>query len=481
MVYDVVIIGAGVIGGMLARELSRYNIAVCLLEKENDVAMGASKGNSGIIHGGYDPEPGTLKAKLNGQGVELLFQAAEQLHVPCERNGSMVCAFTPEEEPLLETLYQRGQINGIPGLKLMSGQEARRLEPQLSPEVTRVLHVTNSGIIGPYELTIAAIGNAMDNGITLKCNFEVIAIRKERDCFRIEASSGEQVQAQYLVNCAGGYSDRIAALAGDDFFRIVPRAGEYLLLDKAEGNRVKHTLFQCPTKDGKGILVTPTVHGNLLTGPTALKVDTPERRDTTTAGLQQVKQLAVKSVPKIDFRQVITSFAGVRSSEKSGDFFIKASDRIPGLIHAAAIDSPGLTCCVSVAYYLVDILKSQGLSLEEKDGWNGIRENPNAFQKMTEEEKNLHIKKNPAYGKIICRCENISEGEILCAIRSNPPARDLDGIKRRTRSGMGRCQGGFCGPYVMELLARELDIPMENVTKCGAGSRMVLGRIGDEV
>ncbi len=479
MIYDVAVIGAGVIGGMLARELSKYRLSVCLLEKENDVAMGASKANSGIVHGGYDPVPGTLKAKLNTQGVELLFEAAAQLNVPIVRNGSMVCAFgTIEEEDLLEELYQQGQENEIPGLRLISGDEARALEPALSDKVSKVLHVANAGIVGPYELSIAAVGNAMDNGVELKRNFSVCSIEK-KDVFILTAQSGECVQAAYIVNCAGGYSGQVAAMAGDDSFEIIPRAGEYMLLDKAEGNRVRHTLFQCPTAEGKGILVSPTAHGNLLVGPTASKVATPDSKDTTPAGLAEVSRLAAKSVPTVDFRQVITSFTGVRSSEKNGDFILKESCKVPGLIHAGAIDSPGLTCCVSIARCLVDILKNAGLCLEEKGSWNGCREDPNAFQKMTLEQKDAFIKGNPAYGKIVCRCEMISEGEILEAIRRNPGAQDMDGVKRRTRSGMGRCQGGFCGPYVMELLSRERNVPMAEVTKNGKDSAMVLGRIGE--
>lgn len=477
--FDVVIVGAGVIGGMLARELSRYDLSVCLLEKENDVAMGASKANSGIVHGGYDPEPGTLKAKLNTEGVELLFAAAKELHVPIIRNGSMVCAFSKEEEPMVDLLYQRGLENKIPGLKVISGDEARTLEPNLSEAVTKVLHVTNAGIVGPYELTIAAVGNAMDNGVTLKRNFNVTEILRNNDVFTVTAEHGETVQTKYLVNCAGGGSDKIAALAGDGFFTVIPRAGEYMLLDKAEGGRVSHTLFQCPTKEGKGILVSPTAHGNLLVGPTAARVATPDSKDTTPEGLATVERLSAKSVPSVNYRQVITSFTGVRASTESGDFVLQASEKVPGLIHAGAIDSPGLTCCVSIAKYLVDLLEKSGLALKRKESWNGIRKDPNAFQKMTDEEKDAFIKKNPAYGKIVCRCETISEGEILEAIRQNPGARDMDGVKRRTRSGMGRCQGGFCGPYVMELIARELGISMEAVTKNGGDSKMVIGRIGE--
>lgn len=480
MIYDVAIVGAGVIGSMLARELTRYQLSVCLLEKENDVAMGASKANSGIVHGGYDPVPGTLKAKLNSEGVELLFQAAKELNVPCIRNGSMVCAFGSEaEHDLLEELYQQGQENNIPGLRIISGDEARAIEPHLSQEVSRVLHITNAGIVGPYELTIAAAGNAMDNGAVLFRNFQVAAISREKDHFTVTAADGQSIQSRYLVNCAGGRSDEIARIAGDDFFTIIPRAGEYMLLDKAEGSRVSHTLFQCPTAEGKGILVSPTVHGNLLTGPTACKVATSDSKDTTAAGLAEVERLAAKSVPSVNFRQVITSFTGVRASERSGDFIIRPSEKTDGLVHVAAIDSPGLTCCVSIAKYAANILQELGLILNEKENWNGCRENPNAFQEMSDEEKDAYIRQHPAYGKIVCRCETISEGEILDAIRRNPGARDMDGVKRRTRSGMGRCQGGFCGPYVMDLLASELGIPMESVTKNGEGANMVLGKVGE--
>ena len=480
MCYDVLIIGAGVIGSMLARELSRYRLSVCVLEKENDVAMGASKANSGIIHGGYDPVPGTLKAQLNTAGVELLFETARELHVPHSRNGSMVCAFGSEEEhALLKKLHQRGIENNTPDLALLSGDEARLLEPNLSPEVSMVLHVPNAGIIGPYELTVAAMGNAMDNGVTLKRNFHVTGISREEAHFRVTSASGERVRSTYLVNCAGAHSDKIAELAGDGFFSVTPRAGEYMLLDKAEGCRVRHTLFQCPTKEGKGILVSPTVHGNLLVGPTAVKVATPESRDTTRDGLAQVEKLSAKSVPSVNFRQVITSFTGVRATGNTGDFILEGSRKVPGLVHAGAVESPGLTCCVSVAKYLVQILAREGLALEEKPDWNGTRPDPHGFQSMSNDEKDAFIKENPAYGRIVCRCEMISEGEILDAIRSNPGARDLDGIKRRTRSGMGRCQGGFCGPYVMELLSRELGIPMEAVTKNGGDSRMLTGKVGE--
>ncbi len=479
MKYDVAIIGAGVTGSMVARELSKYRLSVCLLEKENDVACGASKANSGIIHGGFDPEPGTLKARLNTEGVELLFAAAKELNVPCIRNGSLVCAFGGEEEPMVQVLYDRGIQNGTPDMRILTGDEARELEPNLSEAVTKALYVPTAGIICPYELTVAAAGSAMDNGAALLRNFKVSSITPEEDGYAIAAEDGRTVTAGRIVNCAGGFSDKVANMVGDGGFSIIPRAGEYLLLDKTEGSRVKHTIFQIPTKAGKGILVTPTVDGNLLTGPTAAQVATPESRDTTPEGMELVQRLAAKSVPSVDFRQVITSFAGVRSSVSGGDFIIEKSRKAPGVVHAAAIDSPGLTCCVAIAGYVVQLLRETGLPLEKKQDWNGRREDPHAFRKMNDEEKDAFIKCHPDYGKIVCRCETVSEGEIRAAIRRNPGAADVDGVKRRTRSGMGRCQGGFCGPQVMKLISEELGIPMEQVTKNGGDSYMLTGKAGE--
>ena len=468
--YDVAIIGAGVIGGMLARELMKYRLSVCLLEKENDVACGASKANSGIVHGGYDPVPGTLKAKLNVIGVEKLFAAANELNVPIKRNGSLVCAFSADEDKTVKELYERGVKNGVEGLKILSGDEARREEPNLSDSVTSALLVTNAGIVCPYELAIAAVGNAMDNGAVLRTNYEVTAIGKAEDGFCLCAADGRQITAHYLINCAGCYADQIAGLLNDKCFEIIPRAGEYMLLDKSEGQTVAHTIFQVPSAAGKGVLVTPTVDGNLLTGPTALEVDSPENTETTRSGLDAVAALAKRSVPNLDFCKVITSFSGVRSSEKNGDFMIRASERVKDLIHVAAVDSPGLTSCVAIAEYTVDILRKLGAELEENPGFNGKRENPHFFRAMNDEEKNEYIQSHPEYGRIVCRCETVSEGEIRDAVKRSPPAQDIDGIKRRTRSGMGRCQGGFCLPFVTKLLAQETNVPMESVTKKGKES-----------
>ncbi len=476
MTYDVLIAGAGVIGGMVARELSKYKLSVCLIEKENDVAMGASKANSGIIHGGFDPEPDTLKARLNVSGVDMLYEAAKELNVPFKNNGSLVCAFGADEEPAIHKLFERGIKNGVKNMKLLSGEEARKEEPRLSEACTLALLIPTAGIICPYQLTVAAIGNAMDNGVELKTNFEISKIERG-EAFTLTSKKGETLKGKYLINCAGGYSDKVAEMAGDCDFTIIPRAGEYLLIDKTEGETVTHTIFQVPSKEGKGILVTPTADGNLLTGPTAGVVESPEHTEITQKGIDTVLKLASKSVPDINFRQVITSFSGVRSSDKNDDFIIEASKKVEGLVNVAAIDSPGISSCVAIARCVVEIMGDIGAELTAKNSWDGKRENTHAFCEMSDEEKDAYIKKNPAYGKIICRCETITEGEILDAIRRNPKAPDMDGVKRRTRAGMGRCQGGFCSPYVMKLIAKEQGIPMEQVTKKGEGSYIVTGKI----
>lgn len=474
---DVIVIGAGVIGGLLSRELARYKLDVCLVEKANDVAAGASKANSGIIHGGYDPEPGTLKAKMNMAGVPLLYEAADELNVTYVRNGSMICAFGEKEDKTVQELYDRGITNGVKGMEVLTGEQARALEPNLSEAITSVLRVPSAGIICPYGMTIAAVGNAMDNGVELKLNFEVCAIEKKDGVFTVTAKNGESVSARYIVNAAGAYSDKIAEMAGDKFFEIIPRAGEYHLLDKSQNGLVSHTIFQVPSEEGKGILVSPTAHGNILVGPTAIKVESPEHVETTEEGLAMAERLGKKSVPSLWVGSRITSFSGVRASVKSGDFIIEESRKVPGMIHLGAIDSPGLTSAVAIAKEAVKLLENAGLELVPNPDFNPRREDPRFFAKMSAEEKNAYIQEHPEFGRIVCRCETVSEGEMRLALRQNPPANDVDGIKRRTRGGMGRCQGGFCMPVVMRLISEERGIPMEEVTKNGKTSKFLDGTL----
>ena len=471
--YDVAVIGAGVVGAMICRELSRFEVRTVLLERMDDVCMGASRANSSIVHAGFDCEPGTLKARLNVRGSELMERVADELGVPYVRNTSLVVGFSDEDKPKLEYLLDKGIRNGVRGLKLVTSDEARALEPGLSEEVRWALLAPTGAVICPYELTIAAVGNAMDNGVELRTGFEVRTIGKEGDLYTV--SSGEDaLQAKYVINCAGVYADAVAAMAGAGDFTITPRRGEYMLMDKECGKAVRATVFRTPTAMGKGILVTRTVDGNLLMGPTAENIGDKEDTSTTAQGLEKVFEQARRVLPAVSMRQVITSFAGLRAVGPTGDFIINQPKE--GFINCAGIESPGLSSAPAIAEYVLEMLGQSGLALAEKDRYSPRRRPFNWFRNLTPEEKDEVIRKDPAYGRMVCRCEGITEGEIRDALTQNPRPRDLDGVKRRTRAGMGRCQGGFCSPVVIELLAGELGIPYECVTKSGKGSYLMTGR-----
>lgn len=472
--YDVVIIGAGVVGGFVARELSRYKLNICLLEKDSDVAMGASRANSGIAHAGFDAMPGTLKAKLNVAGSKMMKQVTDELGVKYRNNGSIVVAYDEQEIPMLHTLLDRGIKNEVEDLRIIDKNELKQLEPNLTDKAVAALYAPTGGIVCPYELTIAAIGNAMDNGAELKLNFEVKSIERVNDVYRV-CSDCDCVEAKYVVNAAGIYSDKIAAMVGDNSFTVTPRKGEYMLLDKENGGFVSHTVFRCPTKMGKGILISPTVDNNLLLGPTSVNIEDKEDNSTTIAGLDEISANTLNVAPGAPLRGVITSFCGVRAVPSTGDFVIgKAAENF---INCAGIESPGLTSAPAIGEYAVELLIENGLKAEKKSDFNPIRKPAHLFREMTQEQKNEVIKNNPKYGKVVCRCETVTEGEIIEAIHTNPKATTVDAIKRRTRSGMGRCQGGFCAPTVVEILSRELNIPFEDVTKSGGKSVMNYGKI----
>lgn len=472
--YDVAVVGGGVVGGGVLRELTKYRLSVCLLEKENDVAMGQSRANSGIVHAGFDAVPGTLKAKFNAAGNRMMRAYAEELGVKYKNNGSLVVAFSEEEFETLSVLKARGEENGVPDLRILSAKELREKEPNISREALGALYAPTGGIVCPYGLTIASIGNAMDNGAELYLNFEAVKIEKSQDGFTVGSADGREIACKLLINCAGYGSGKIAKLAGDDSVKIGGRRGEYILLDRESGNFVSHTLFFAPTKLGKGILVSPTVDGNLLLGPTAEEISENDV-STSTAGLASVLEKAKKMCPAVPVHNVITSFAGVRAYSDRHDFIIEESEAVEGLIHCAGIESPGLTACPAIAEYVVGELVKRRLPLQKNETFCGRRKPEFYFQNLSAEEKNKIIAEDPAYGRIVCRCEQITEGEIVSAIRENPPARSVDAVKRRTRAGMGRCQGGFCQPQVAEILARELEIPLEQVRKSGEGSELVTG------
>lgn len=471
---DVAIIGAGVIGAMAARELSKYNLSVCVLERANDAAAGASRANSGIVHAGFDAKPGTLKARFNVEGAEMMPRIAEELGVPYRQNGSLVLGYTAADQQILEQLYRQGQENGVRQLKLLSREQLRKLEPAVSGQATCALHAPTGAIICPYELTLAALGNAMDNGAEFLRNFEVTAIQETERSLTVCAADGRTVEARYVVNAAGVYADVIAGMLGDDSFSIHPRRGEYLLLDKDCGSMIKHTIFRTPTPKGKGILVSPTVDGNLLLGPTAEEQEGRDCAETTAAGLADVISQINSEVEGVPVRSVITSFAGLRAAGDTGDFIIRPYGK--RMVHAAGIESPGLSASPAIAVYIATLLREMGLEMEKRAEFQPCRRPSHWFRELSLEEKNAYIQKNPAYGKMVCRCETVSEGEILDAIRREPRALDIDGVKRRTRSGMGRCQGGFCSPRIVELLAIEQGIPIERVTKNGKGSYLNIGR-----
>ena len=469
---DVVIIGAGVIGGAVARELSRYELDVCIVEKCSDVAMGATRANSAIVHAGYDAKEGTLKAKMNVRGSQMMEAYASELGVKYNRCGSLVVGFSDEDRKTLEELLLRGKRNGVSGLEILSREEILKIEPNVGEGVTVALHAPTGAIICPYELCVAAVGNAMDNGAELNLDFEVKSIKRVEGGYEV-SDGNETVKARYVINCAGVYSDEIARLAGDESFTVFPRRGEYMLLDKECGSLVSRTIFRCPSKMGKGILVSPTVDGNLILGPTAENIEDKEDKSTTASGLASVKSKASEQVLGIDFSKTITSFTGLRSVGSTGDFIINERD---GFINCAGIESPGLSSAPAIAEYVRELLISSGAVLTPKKNFISVRRPMHYFKECSEEEKNAIIEKRPEYAHIICRCEMTSEGEIIDAIRTNPGARDVDGVKRRTRSGMGRCQGGFCSPYVVQILARELGVDYTRITKFGGKSYINIGK-----
>jgi len=470
--YDVAIIGAGVIGAMCARTLAKYDVKVCLIEKENDVATGATRANSAIVHAGFDAKEGSLKAKFNVRGSEMMEQVCRELGVKYKNNGSLVIGFNAEDRQTLEELLARGNANGVKGLYIAEKEELAKLEPNLSDTVECALVAPTGAIVCPYELTIAAVGNAMDNGADLERNFEVSAIEKTENGYRIFAGE-KAIEARFVINAAGLYSDKIAKMIGDTSFDVHPRKGEYILMDKACGSMLKNTIFRTPSKMGKGILVSPTVDGNLLAGPTSVDMEDKENTATSAEGFDKIIKEACENVKEMPFRRTITSFCGLRAVGSTGDFIIKAEN---GFVTLGGIESPGLTSAPAIGVYATELLAEQGLELKEKENYNPIREAMHHFREASMEEKNEIIKKDKSYGKIVCRCEGVTEGEILAAIRQNPKALDLDGVKRRTRAQMGRCQGGFCSPYIVELLAREHGMAYEQVTKSGRDSYINVGK-----
>ena len=461
--YDVLIIGAGVIGSAVARELSAYDCSVLVVDRESDICEGTSKANSGIVHGGFDAKPGSLKALLNVRGNKMMGDVAEELDVPFRRVGAMVIARGEGDMPALEKLYSHGIQNGVEGLEIIDGDKAREMEPGLTDEVTAALYVPSSGIVCPFELTQAFAENAAANGVRFLLDTEVKDISRASKGFSVETSSGT-FGARCVVNCAGVYADRIHDMVCSHAFSITARKGEYMLLDKSAGGTVSRTIFQTPTPMGKGVLVSPTVHGNLLVGPTAYDIEDKEDISTTPAGIGTVREKSALSVKDIPLKKVITSFSGLRATGDTGDFYIKEDDDVKGFVDVACMESPGLSSAPAAGLYVRDIVLGI-IDADKKADWQPRRKGIPKLASMDPEERQALIAERPEYGHIVCRCEEISEGEILDAIRRPLGATTTDGVKRRVRAGMGRCQGGFCSPKVTALLAKELGVGLLDVKR----------------
>ncbi len=472
--FDAVVIGGGVTGCAVARELSRYELHIALVEREEDVCSGTSKANSAIVHAGHDAVPGSVKARFNVEGNQMMGELAKDLDFEFERNGSLILCFAEEDRPALQELYDKGIKNGVPDLKIITGDEARTMEPNVSDAVVAALYAPTGGIVCPFGLTSALAENACANGVEFLFNTKVDNVVKTETGYDLQTGDGV-IHTTYVINAAGVYADEIHNMVSGRKLHITPRKGDYCLLDKEAGNHVHHTIFQLPGKLGKGILVTPTIHGNLLTGPTAKNIEDKESTATTALELAEIMEKGSVSVKNVPFRQVITSFSGLRAHEDGDDFIVGEAEDAPGFFDAAGIESPGLTSAPAIGVYLAEeVAKKAGAA--KKADWNKTRKGFVRPEKMTMEERAALIKEHPEYGTIICRCEGVSEGEIIDAINRTLGAVSLDGIKRRVRQGMGRCQAGFCTPRTMEILARERGIEMEQICKNAPGSNMLTGQ-----
>lgn len=471
--YDVIIIGAGVTGCAVARYLSRYQGSALVLERAEDVCCGTSKANSAIIHAGFDAAHGSLMAKMNVQGNRMLLELAKELDFPFRMNGSLVVCMSEEDMPRLRALYENGVKNGVEGLEIVDAQRLHELEPNVSKNAVAALWAPTGGIVCPFNMTIALAENANANGVDFRFNTKVTGFTRGEEGWTVHTEQGD-FQTRYVVNAAGVYADVLHNMVSARKLHITPRRGDYCLLDRQVGGFVSHTVFQLPGKLGKGVLVSPTVHGNIIVGPTAIDIEDRDGTNTTAAGLEELIAKAGISVDNLPIRQTITSFAGLRAHEDHHEFVIGEAEDAPGFVDCAGIESPGLTSAPAIGLSVAELLREK-LGLRKKEDFIATRKGLLDPKSLTKEAYQALIRENPAYGQIICRCEQVTEGEIIDAIRRPLGARSLDGVKRRTRAGMGRCQAGFCSPRVLEILARELGVSQAEITKCGGASRLIVG------
>ena len=479
--YDVVIIGAGIIGSSIAREISKYNLKVMVVEKEVDLAMGTTKANSAIVHAGFDAKPNTIKGKLNAKGNSMFEKLARDLDFPFLKNGSLVLCFDEADIGDLELLKKQGEVNGVPNLQILSGEETRKLEPNVSESVVAALFADTGGIVCPYEMNIAMAENAFSNGVEFRFGAEVVDIEKIHSGYRLLINGDKfiegktTIEGKVIINAAGLYSDVINNLVSDEKFIIKPRKGEYCLFDKVTKNLVTKTIFQLPTKLGKGVLVTPTVDGNILIGPNAVDTEDRDNLDTTKEGLEEIINKARLSIKNIPTNKIITSFSGLRARTDKDDFIIAEVKNSPGFINVAGIESPGLTSAPAIAEMVASMVQGI-LKVTLKENFISTRKGIVKFRELNKEERKALLKINPEYGTIVCRCEVITEAEIKDAINRPLGATTIDGVKRRTRAGGGRCQAGFCISRVVDILCKELKLELTEVTKSGGESRLLVGK-----
>lgn len=474
MTYDIIIIGAGVTGSAAARYLSNYDARIAVVERAEDVcAMGASKANSAIVHAGFDAAYGSLMARFNVEGSRMMEPLSKQLNFDYSRIGSIVVCMDSRDMPRLEALYANGIKNGVEGLELLYGEAIQKIEPKIKSSAYAALWAPTGAIICPFALTAALAENAAANGAEFIFNTTVTAIAKEQGLWSVQTDRG-LMRARAVINAAGTYADVLHNMVSRRHIHITPRRGEYMLLDKSVGSFVSRTVFQLPTELGKGVLISPTVHGNIIVGPTAEDIMDRDGVNTTAAGLELIREKACLAVDDGPLKQVITSFSGLRAHEVSHEFIVGEAEDAEFFFDLAGIESPGLSSAPAIGKYISEMV-AERLGLDEKPDFIATREGILDPKRLSSEERNRLIKREPAYGRIVCRCEEISEGEIIDAIRRTPGARSLDGVKRRVRAGMGRCQGGFCSTRVMEILARELGVDIAGITKSGGASRLISG------
>lgn len=469
--YDIIIVGAGVVGSAIARELSRYNADILVLEKSEDICQGTSKANTALIHGGFDAKPGTLKAKLNVLGNQSMDKLSKDLNIPFRRNGAFVLCFDENDLDKLEELKQRGEKNGVEGLEILNKEEIQKIENNITYEAVYALHSPTAGIVCPFTMNFALAENANENGVEFLFNQQVKGFEKNRDYWKVITDDNE-FETKVVINAAGLYSDDLHNMVSDKKYNITAKRGEYFLLDKQVGNLVDKTVFQLPTKEGKGVVVTPTIDGNLLIGPTAEDIEDKAGIETSKKGLNELYEKGGKSLKSVPFNKIITSFSGLRAHEDNDDFIIEEVEDANNFFDCVGIESPGLSSAPAIGNMMADMV-SKKMKLTKKENFIEKREGLPLTNHMSKDEHIELIKKDKRFGQIVCRCEKITEGEIVAAIHAPLGARTVDGIKRRVRAGAGRCQGGFCGPKVIEILSRELDLDYEDVKKSSADAKII--------